>query len=258
VSAYRPVQSIEIGSVYQQHTRYFRQKDIEREPRTAFFEDLYEAMEEWLLQGDQLVLGMDANEDVQTGQTSKFARTLGLREVILEKHSHSSPPATYNRNQSRQPIDGIFTSSSIKILAGGYKEFDNACPSDHWALWIDISYANVFGHDTQNIGHAAIRKLKSNDPRLVSKYNGQVKDILIPRGYLSRAQAILKTPKPQWTSQLETEYNIILADSHEVRANIESKLRHLKMGGTSWSPASKYIAILSNYGPWWFAYDRDP
>jgi hypothetical protein len=40
-------------------------------------------MEEWLSHGDQLILGMDANEDVQTSDTLEFLRTLGLREVIL-------------------------------------------------------------------------------------------------------------------------------------------------------------------------------
>jgi hypothetical protein len=74
----------------------------------AFYEDLCNGMNEWLCEGDQLVLGIDANKDVQTGRTLEFASTLGLQEVILEKHSKSSPPATYNGNYSPQPIDDIF------------------------------------------------------------------------------------------------------------------------------------------------------
>jgi hypothetical protein len=35
-------------------------------------------MKGWLTSGDQLVLGIDANEDVRTGQTLEFAQTLGL------------------------------------------------------------------------------------------------------------------------------------------------------------------------------------
>jgi hypothetical protein len=63
ISAYRPVLSNETGPVYQQHKRHFRLKQTGREPRAAFFEDLFESIKEWLSLGDQIILGMDANED---------------------------------------------------------------------------------------------------------------------------------------------------------------------------------------------------
>jgi hypothetical protein len=91
--------------VYQQHTRYFLAHQTEREPRSAFYEDLYDAIEDWFTQGDQLVLGIDANKDVRTGQTLEFARTLGLREVILERHSMVSP---LSHLQLKLPVINLF------------------------------------------------------------------------------------------------------------------------------------------------------
>jgi hypothetical protein len=53
------------------------------EPREALYEDLHRACSEWLTAGDQLIIGIDANEDVQTGQTAAFFQTLGMKEAIL-------------------------------------------------------------------------------------------------------------------------------------------------------------------------------
>jgi hypothetical protein len=39
-----------------------------------------------------------------------------MNEAILTKHASKSPPATYNRNYSRQPIDGIWISDGLEIL----------------------------------------------------------------------------------------------------------------------------------------------
>jgi hypothetical protein len=83
---------------------------------------------------------MDANEDVRTGAIGMSMETLGLCEAILDLHSDQSPPATHNRNQNRQPIDGIWVTQGIQITYGGYSAFGDACPSDHRALWIDMHY----------------------------------------------------------------------------------------------------------------------
>jgi hypothetical protein len=64
-------------------------------------------------EGDQLIIGIDANEDVRTGATAEFFQTLGLRDAILDKHSQSSPPATHNRNNQRQPSDGLFVTPGL-------------------------------------------------------------------------------------------------------------------------------------------------
>jgi hypothetical protein len=61
-------------------------------PREALYEDLYTECAEWMEDGDQLIIGIDANEDVRTGATAECFQALGMREAILEKHSQTSPP----------------------------------------------------------------------------------------------------------------------------------------------------------------------
>jgi hypothetical protein len=131
VSAYRPCQSDGAGSVFRQHQRIFSSRGDFGTPLDAFLQDLTADIQVWKDAGDHLVIGMDANEDVRTGDIGIAFHTLGLKEAILALHSERNPPATHNRNQSRTPIDGIWTSRGIQAIAGGYGAFGDACPSDH-------------------------------------------------------------------------------------------------------------------------------
>ena len=83
VSAYRPCESGGAGSVFQQHVRGLGKENDFRHPRTAMLE--YRALAiitEWKLEGDHIILGMDANEDVREGEvdcmlheTNEYARS---------------------------------------------------------------------------------------------------------------------------------------------------------------------------------------
>ena len=108
-------------------------------------EDLTTAITKWKAAGDHIIIGMDANEDVRQGTVHDMFAALGLLEAILDKHKDKSPPATQNRNTKRQPIDGIWVSSSLQISSGGYLPFVYACTSDHLMLMIENQYSIEFG-----------------------------------------------------------------------------------------------------------------
>ena len=129
-----------LGTVHSQHERYFGEHNKQVCPRAAIYEDLFTAISKWKAQGNHILIGIDANEDVCTGDTKDFFRAQDMREIILEQHSDKSPPATCYKNNKRQPIDGIFTTRGIKIIAGGYAPFDEGCPSDHRYLWVNIAH----------------------------------------------------------------------------------------------------------------------
>ena len=81
---------------------------------------------------------MEANEDTCSRTLTKFFTERQMKNAILEKHKHLSPPATQNRNKKCEPIDAIWVSMSVKPNAAGFLALDDACPSDHMALWIDL------------------------------------------------------------------------------------------------------------------------
>jgi hypothetical protein len=152
ISAYRPCLSQGPLTVYAQHQNYFDSEDVEGCPRELFTSHLLTDIAQWTQAGDQIILMLDANEDIRC-----YAQALqhtGLREVLLTRHGNNSP-ATFNGGSV--PIDGIFASPSVDIIAGGYFEF-GCCPlTDHRGLWIDIHYQVAFGHIMPDIVTANAR-----------------------------------------------------------------------------------------------------
>jgi hypothetical protein len=119
ISVYRPCEAPGATTTYQQQLHFLRHHNGEFEPREALYEDLCMESADWIEEGDQLIIGIDANEDVRTGATAEFFKALGMRKAILAKHNQVSPPATHNRNNQRQPIDGLFVTPGLKAVAAG-------------------------------------------------------------------------------------------------------------------------------------------
>jgi hypothetical protein len=162
---YRPCKSSGPCTVFAQHQTLFDTQDIEGCPRDLFTQHLLDDMKAWLSQGDQLILMIDANEDIRSFQ--RAIQHTGMREALLHQHGNNAP-ATFNGGSD--PIDRIFVSPSIDIIIGGYFEF-GFCPfTDHRGLWIDIHYQNTFGHVMPPVITAPTQRLKIQDPRTVKKY----------------------------------------------------------------------------------------
>ncbi len=238
VSIYRPCHGNNgAASVHAQHVRYFKGiKELDRKPREALYEDLFEEATIWQTEGDHIIIAGDVNEDVRTGLTNEFFTALGLREVILERHSQKSPPATNDNNDSREPIDGIWASKELEVTAAGYLPFGDGCDSDHRLVWADFSYHTVFGQELPSEYRPPSKKLRANDPRLVKRYNRKVKSKLKGAGLIQRAFTLQRKAENYWNSEMEAEYNQIQTASVAIRSDVEKTLRRLKMGGVRWSP----------------------
>jgi hypothetical protein len=236
-TAYRPWESPGASTVYHQQARGLSANGDHRNPIDALMEDLQKAIKDWKAAGDHIVIGMDANEDVRKGTVHDTFAALGLREAILEKHHDQSPPATQNRNTKRQPIDGIWVSSSLKISAGGYLPFGDACPSDHRMLMIEIQYSVAFGQRPQEIDKLKPKRLKTSDPRLVKKYNLRVKKAMRDTGFRKKYE-LHKTQADNgiWNDTMLEQYDNLDQEDRALRDTVELGIRKLNMGGVPWSP----------------------
>ena len=74
VSLYRPVLNSKDGSVHSQHTTYLRGRGDMRDPLIAAYEDLGNELDTWLTQDRHIIVGLDANEDIRTGDTKEFLK----------------------------------------------------------------------------------------------------------------------------------------------------------------------------------------
>ena len=143
------------------------------DPRQAIFQDLFDEVTKWKTAGDHIIIGIDANKDVRKGSTRDTFREMGMTDLILSAHGHIIPPATCDKNQNRKPIDAIFATPGIHLIAGGFAAFNSGCPSDHWYLWIDVLYTDAFGYASPPLVSPSARRLKTKDPNMVTRYNSQ-------------------------------------------------------------------------------------
>jgi hypothetical protein len=123
ITAYRPIKTdtAKVYLVYQQHWAHFTKEKRQEDPRAAILLDLAEQIKVWTKEGDQVILMMDVNEDVPKPTIQSFLSELRMREVLHEKHGASVAPRTHLRGST--PIDGIFVTESLDIIAGGYVAF---------------------------------------------------------------------------------------------------------------------------------------
>jgi hypothetical protein len=117
--------------------------------RELFNLHLADAIRTWVAAGDQLVVALDANEDVRSGTVYQVLLDLGLTEAIIDQHG-SDGPSTFAHCSS--PIEGLFVSSTLLGLRCGYTGYWHG----HWYLWMDLTQAIAFGHDMPPIVRASV------------------------------------------------------------------------------------------------------
>jgi hypothetical protein len=217
--------------VYSQHQNYFDEEEIEGCPRTLFTLHLLTEIDKWTQDGDQIILLIDANEDIRD-----FAQTIqhaGLRDVLLTRHGRQAP-ATFNGGTI--PIDGIFTSPTIEILVGGYFEFGFCPPTDHRGLWIDVHYQVAFGHIMPTIVTAQARRLKTTDPRIIQRYTAILSQYIQDHNLLERAYYV----QCECTYPLQPHLQVKMQSIDSLRRQgmllADQKCRKLPTGAIAWSP----------------------
>jgi hypothetical protein len=165
IAAYRPCLSDGAMGTYSQHVNYLYDKNDDRCPRLAFLEDISREIERWNEAGEQVIVMLDANEDVQDGGVHQMFDVAGMREVVIEINLDLPTTSTFSRNFQEIPIDVIFATSSIRIKGGGYFAFGEVPGPDHQCLWVDLTYQIAFGHSSPPMGHRQARHLTCTDPR---------------------------------------------------------------------------------------------
>ncbi|CAJ1933445.1 unnamed protein product, partial [Cylindrotheca closterium] len=140
------------------------------DPRKALVDDLCKQIQKWRDKGCEFLLGINANEDLLVNSPDSIRQRFcecGMKEAILKRHP---PTATHQQNESNIPSDGIFTTSGVPVLAGGYHAFGEFVESDHRALWIDIDLNTALGNFTPQGSTFKPRKLTLLDKRSIKRY----------------------------------------------------------------------------------------
>ena len=132
----------------------------------AFEKDFKAALSEWIDNGDELVVSIDANQDVMKGRLQRMFKSLGMHNAITTTHPHLPMPATHARNHYSKPINAIFTNINDPDMRCGYLPFQEAFPGDHTPMWIDIPKRTAWGHTPPHLFKPTATEMSTNDPRL--------------------------------------------------------------------------------------------
>jgi hypothetical protein len=96
VVAYQVGQTWQSGirTIYQQHTRYMTRHGLLGNPRELFQADILAAITRWIESSDRIILFIDVNEHILTGNLPRELLRLGLHEVT-HKHWEDLEPHTF-------------------------------------------------------------------------------------------------------------------------------------------------------------------
>jgi hypothetical protein len=237
ITVYRAVHSKGSLSAYQQQKNVLLDNEIDTCPRAQLFVDLQEFLSKCNEAGEQIIVMGDFNEDIRNRSITTFFEDMGMRELLLDLHG-TNAPNTYI--DGVHPIDGVFGTQNIQILAGGYTDFTGGIKTDHRMLWIDLRTASVLGTDEIPLWKPLARRLKCNDPRLVDRFN-HLRKVHAEQNSLKQKIAEVRLIIDRLPTVLSPEITAALEEIDVLRTKgilwADKHCRKLKMGQVPWSPA---------------------
>jgi hypothetical protein len=230
IAAYRCVRNI-YGplSVWNQQRYLFDINKWDADPIEKFDADLREFIGKCISDGEQVIVGIDVNEDIRSGKFQKMMNEIGFTEIMTFAHGLDLPP-TYSRGSA--PIDAIFVSANLLGSQCGYAP----SPTDHRVLWVDIPCKVALGRSSPSFPIRRPQRLILQDPRVVSKYLSTLTDFLTKQDFLSRVQSLSQKMVLQCTESLVNEYDELDKIRLEGILLAEKKCRNIRAGQVAFSP----------------------
>ena len=249
ISVYRPCIATSGGgtATYDQHRRHLR---ASQEPREQLLVDLTLEVESFQEKGHNIIIGMDANEDIYGKRILKFMDSLNLHDALASIHGNICPSTT-TKSLKAKPIDILMCSIHFKPRAAGI-DFSIGSPSDHAVVWADFDKSDLFGEDFREF-KTHVSHLNADDPRHTQRYNDLVWKKLSEEGIPKKLNLLNEIPLNHFTFENTQSYNEILVRTTQIRKSVSKSLRRVFRGQKEWSPdwdmAKKTKAL-------WFLIDK--
>ena len=198
----------------------------------VFWQDFWKDVDNWIEQGEQLIIAGDWNTDVTK---EPFVEEFKKREMVngISTLHGNQLPETYNNGS--KSIDAIFVSKTLQIRQAGYLEH-GVTLSDHRPIWIDVTKSSMIGTKSKLAPTFAARKLKTNDPRVVDRYLHKLQLLLDQHKVLQRAERLSNWTNGELSPSQVQEYEDLDKIKTWAMEQAEKDCRKLKMGAIKWSP----------------------
>jgi len=208
-----------------------------RNPTTALQEDLKTAVLTWVEAGEHLIIGIDANENVQNGALTSMLRACGLHNMIHTKHPKLKNFPTFECSDNDTPIDAIMTTfPDSQTTRCGYLAFGEGLPGDHRTLWADIPCTIIFGNKEPHINRTYAKQLAIQDPRMRQKYNGKGVDQYTKLGIITLTHKTKNAKEAKQPINTETPLlKELIQKVKKIRFDTAYKIRKKQVGAIPWT-----------------------
>jgi hypothetical protein len=205
--------------VYQQHCRHLINKlKDDTCPHACFWEDLLCQMNQWWKDSEQLILCLDANENIYQGELGRRLTKLnglGMKEVVGEFNAWRLGATHFHGSK---PINGVWTTGDIIVT--------NACVmpvgfgvGDHRLFVIDFATTTLVGSGTTTVVRPALCRLNTKINGCADWYNKSLcqnilRHCLLERMVVAALSGVPKDDRAQMLNKLDQEGEAYAVPSH--------------------------------------------
>ena len=235
ISVYRPEEGQQ--TLERQYARLCEKQQIKDGDTTLSIweSDLKELIKSFMNKNHEIIIGGDWNSNLndKNGRVQTFLQTIGLRELVIERYGPG--PNTHFRGTNT--IDGIFATSGINIIRGGYTTFD-CSPSDHRWVWIDISEKDLVGTQRDDRAPPLERRATTKIPSVKKAFQRLMERQIKMYNLYNRMDKLMREVDntPNMTISQKQEYERIEERMQRAVAYADKRCRNIRRGCIPFSP----------------------
>jgi hypothetical protein len=205
------------------------------DPIKHFYQDIQKQLQEWKQQGSEILLMIDANEQIgeKPGGLTSVMGKLGLTELVRHIHPNSQEPNTHIRGSHR--IDYIFGTTRVRdnCFKAGILPFGTGYQSDHRAIFVTINMENILSSKITATDTITARKLQQATPRERELFLREVNRYYENQNIYQRLKE-LQADDETWTEDNKKEYE--WCDQIMIHGMLLAEQQTRKLKTTPWSP----------------------
>ena len=190
----------------QQYEAQLKEGNPTPTPRSQVIIDLTNLIQEYKNKGEEIILCLDTNEEMEKGGICKKGSISQLTKdnVMICAHEYLGDTGGTSKT-SGKIMDYIWVTSRIipAIIKGGNHPFEEGITSYYRALYLDLDAEILFGKITVKLDIKQVRKLDTSYPKRTEKY---VEDIV--RNFEARGlfRALGELKKMAYTRKILTAW----------------------------------------------------
>lgn len=235
ICAYRLVNTSNRGgteTVHAQHLRALHKLGRQEEPIKAFDKDFFSFIQQSQHEGYQLIIMMDANENLQRSNFANRIRSAGMVDHLSHDWKNRNINSFY---RGTSIIDGVFCSPNVVITEGKFHAFAES-PGDHRGIELEIRSTSVLGVKNPTLQTLQPRRLQCKLPTSVRNYNEALQQYLRNHNLDKKAAALRQNAEVPLTPPQQQEYERLDGLMVIGMKAAEKRCRKLHMGATQWVP----------------------